>query len=179
MKPTKNHAYCIDCMRPKMLFASEAKALRCIEMNGDEIFNQSRRRPIRAYYCIACGGWHITSKTLNPHIHSHVERYFMKQDKMKAALKRLSEILPGSNFEKALKNKVETFSKMVMKKKIVISHCKDMIHELIHIFQEICRTDMITKSIRKCFNRFFDLCTIAQSKIAKGKVYPETQLKTA
>ena len=175
MKPTKNHKFCIDCMRPKMLFSSEKKALRCIEMNGEEIFNQSGRRPLRAYYCIACGGWHITSKELRPDFYSPVERYFMKQDEMKRALKKLSEMLPDNNFEKALKKKVGTLSIMVMRKRIIKSQCEEMIHTLIEIFEEMTKAKMITSLTRKYFNCFCNLCTAFQNKVAEGKILSEPQ----
>lgn len=48
--------------KPKILFNSEAKALRFITWNADEIANMHGHCPIRAYYCSACGGWHVTSR---------------------------------------------------------------------------------------------------------------------
>ena len=178
MKPTKNRNFCIDCMRPKMLFASEKKAIRCIEMNGDEMYESSGRKPIRAYYCIACGGWHITSKEITPGFHSHVELYFMKQDEMKHALKYLTEILPGKNYDKAIKTKVGALSQVVMRKRILKSQCEEMIQQLISIFDSIIKAQMITESITKYFNKFYTLCTTFQEKVAKGKLQPEPKILT-
>lgn len=58
MKPTKNRVFCPECRRTKMLFETEEKAERFIKFNKDEMGD---RCPVRAYYCVACGGWHTTS----------------------------------------------------------------------------------------------------------------------
>lgn len=179
MKPTKNHKFCIDCMRPKMLFSSEKKANRCIEMNGDEIYESSGRRPIRAYYCIACGGWHITSKQLKTDFHSPVELYFMKQAEMKQALIQLSGLLPGDNFEKALKTKIGDLAREVMKKKILKSRCEAMIRQLSDIFNEIVKARKTTDLVTKYFNRFCTLHSVFEMKVAKGKLQYEPQVLIA
>lgn len=62
MKPVKNRVYCYDCGRNKMLFESEKKALNFIKFNGDNIEEESGKKPLRAYFCQSCCGWHITSK---------------------------------------------------------------------------------------------------------------------
>ncbi len=176
MKPTKNHKFCVDCMRAKMLFPSEKKALRCIEMNGDEIYEKSGRRPIRAYYCIACGGWHITSREFRPNFHSPVELYFLKKDEINRTLNKLSNVLPGNNFDKALKTKVGILSQLVMRKKILKSQCEEMIHQLIGIFEDLVKARLVTKAITKSFNRFCAICNIFQEKVAKGRLQPEPQV---
>lgn len=63
MKPTKNHIYCHDCGRKKMLFSSEEKAMNFIKYNAQDILEENGVAPTRAYFCIACGGWHLTSST--------------------------------------------------------------------------------------------------------------------
>lgn len=62
MKPTKNRIYCKDGERVKMVFETEKKAHTFIKFNGEEIAAESGYAPTRAYFCIACNGWHITSK---------------------------------------------------------------------------------------------------------------------
>lgn len=47
-------------MRPKMVFETEAKAMRHIQFNADDY--KGSTVPIRAYYCTGCGGWHLTHK---------------------------------------------------------------------------------------------------------------------
>lgn len=58
MKPTKNRVFCPECRRTKMLFETEEKAERFIKFNKAEMGEYC---PVRAYYCVACGGWHTTS----------------------------------------------------------------------------------------------------------------------
>src|SRR5690606_31040091 len=43
--------------------------------NADDIFKESGKRPIRAYFCHACGGWHVTSQERIEGQQSRVERY--------------------------------------------------------------------------------------------------------
>src|SRR4051812_41550399 len=62
MKPTKNRVYCRDSRRQKMVFETEKKANNFIRFNGEEMVSESGYSPVRSYYCIACNGWHVTSK---------------------------------------------------------------------------------------------------------------------
>lgn len=62
MKPTKSRVYCKDCGKSKILFESEKKADNFIKFNAAEILEETGKAPIRSYYCIACAGWHVTSK---------------------------------------------------------------------------------------------------------------------
>ena len=61
MKPTKNRYYCRDIGRTKMLFDTEEQAQNFIKYNNDDILSDSGHAPTRAYYCVVCGGWHVTS----------------------------------------------------------------------------------------------------------------------
>ena len=64
MKP-KYRVYCPAIRRTKMLFETEKKALLFIEYNGHELEKDGKKAEnLRAYFCSACGGWHITSKNL-------------------------------------------------------------------------------------------------------------------
>jgi len=62
MKPLKNRIFCHDCGRQKMLFETEAKAQAFMRFNNSEIKSVNGYAPIRSYFCIVCGGWHLTSK---------------------------------------------------------------------------------------------------------------------
>lgn len=64
MKPTKNRIYCVGCSKPKILFESRKKALNFIKFNASEIQEENGISPKRAYHCIYCGGWHVTSTTI-------------------------------------------------------------------------------------------------------------------
>lgn len=60
MKPTRSLVYCYETRRQKILFKSESKADNFIRYNADEIRESSGYAPVRSYYCISCGGWHVT-----------------------------------------------------------------------------------------------------------------------
>jgi hypothetical protein len=96
MKPTKNRVYCKDGARVKMLFETEKKAATFIKFNKEEIESESGISPSRSYYCIACNGWHVTSKKENPHLKSPTEIVIelYKEEKEKKALwkARLKEL---------------------------------------------------------------------------------------
>jgi hypothetical protein len=61
MKPKKNHFYCRQIGRKKMLFETKKKAETFIRFNAEEIEAESGYSPCRAYYCEYCAGWHTTS----------------------------------------------------------------------------------------------------------------------
>lgn len=60
MSKPKHRVYCPIAMRPKMVFETEAKAMRHIQFNADDY--KSSTVPTRAYFCTGCGGWHLTHK---------------------------------------------------------------------------------------------------------------------
>ena len=78
MKPTKNKVFCIDCGRTKQLFESEKKANNFIKFNSEEILEQGEKTPVRSYYCLSCGGWHVTSKTTTYDAPTRSERIINK-----------------------------------------------------------------------------------------------------
>jgi len=45
-----------------MLFESQKKAENFMQYNSKEILNESGYAPVRSYHCIACDGWHLTSR---------------------------------------------------------------------------------------------------------------------
>ena len=53
--------FCRDCDRTKMLFETEKKANNFIKFNKLKIEIESGFSPERSYYCLFCGGWHLTS----------------------------------------------------------------------------------------------------------------------
>ena len=61
----KHRVFCPSANRQKLLFETERKALNFIRYNGDVIEKESGYRPIRAYYCACCGGYHTTSQRHN------------------------------------------------------------------------------------------------------------------
>lgn len=81
MRPIKNRYFCQDARRIKMLFETEGAAKRFIQFNAEEILEEEGKAPVRAYFCISCAGWHLTSKTAEQHRYkSRIERYFERKD---------------------------------------------------------------------------------------------------
>ena len=68
--------FCRECNRPKMLFDEENQALNFLKFNTEEYDGKA---PMRAYYCNACMGWHITSKEgesyTNPLVDKVINQY--------------------------------------------------------------------------------------------------------
>lgn len=179
MKPTKNHIFCIDCLRTKMLFRSKKEALRCIEFNGDEMQERTGKRPIRAYYCIACGGWHITSKEYVPGQMSRIERYFHQLDQVHIIQAKREELLNriygqmnrSKPLPKALKSIIHEFRLSVQKKHINPYSCEEIYGRIQSIFKELISFKMMTPKIDECFYQFCELTKIYHSKVDKMKIY--------
>lgn len=74
MKPSKCKIFCPDAGKTKMVFETEKKAMTFIKFNADEIKAESGYSPTRAYYCVSCGGYHLTSKKDST--------YFQDRDKL-------------------------------------------------------------------------------------------------
>lgn len=73
MKPIKNRFYCEDCGRVKMLFKTSKEANTFIKFNSDKILENNGYKPVRNYFCVYCGGWHITSRKGDLYIKSRTE----------------------------------------------------------------------------------------------------------
>ena len=88
MRP-KNRVFCAYAGRPKLLFESKSKADNFIKRNAEEIANESKtgKKPVRSYYCTACGGWHVTSreKSANPHQHDESDNTENKHNEVQPA----------------------------------------------------------------------------------------------
>lgn len=80
MKP-KHRTFCPCCQKLKLSFETEAKAENFLRYNADDIYNETGRKPIRAYYCMVCGGWHVTSLAESPHCVSRMEHNLMEYSK--------------------------------------------------------------------------------------------------
>ena len=63
MKPNaRNLIYCPQCKRSKQRFESKKEAEMFIKYNSEECRQENGYAPIRAYYCQACCGWHLSSR---------------------------------------------------------------------------------------------------------------------
>ena len=89
MKPTKNRVYCPDCGRTKMLFEDEKKALNFIKFNAGTMAEECKGKvPTRAYFCMACAGWHLTSSETAISCKSATERILERHEKQESAALR-------------------------------------------------------------------------------------------
>lgn len=81
MKPTKNRYYCVAIDRIKMLFESESKANNFMKFNAETIEKENGYKPVRAYYCASCIGWHLTSIPLTkPSTNSTIISFVKKKN---------------------------------------------------------------------------------------------------
>lgn len=71
MSKPKNRIMCPDCGRQKMLFESETKANNFIKWNKDEIPYGDK---LRAYFCSACCGWHISHQKFHKDMEGHTNK---------------------------------------------------------------------------------------------------------
>ena len=86
MSKPKNRIYCPDCGKEKMLFETEDKANRFIKFNSNDI---THGESLRAYYCIACGGYHISHKPIKTNRQCRSERVINMYNDMKNARQKL------------------------------------------------------------------------------------------
>jgi flagellar biosynthesis GTPase FlhF len=95
MKPTKNKYHCKDCGgKIKMLFQTEKEANTFMKFNSADIEEEAGYGPKRAYECISCGGWHVTSKKDNLYRKSKTENLleqYEKEKEIKASLVKKRE----------------------------------------------------------------------------------------
>lgn len=84
MKPTRNKIHCPECGRTKMLFESEEKAINFMRFNNEQIKEETGKAPVRAYYCNACGGYHLTSNVIEKKTKSWSEHVAYVTDMLQA-----------------------------------------------------------------------------------------------
>lgn len=98
MKPTRSRVFCRDSGKSKILFETEKKADNFIKFNAEEIKAESGFSPVRSYFCIYCGGYHVTSKESNPEV-SRSERVLEEYNRLKQEVKKPKNIkLPNGRW---------------------------------------------------------------------------------
>jgi hypothetical protein len=140
MKPTKSKIYCFDCGRHKILFESEKKAETFMKFNNEEIETESGYSPNRAYYCISCNGWHVTSGE-------------------KRNVKSKTEIVLDLYREEAAEKKKRTESRV--SEHLELKKILNSIDELIKSVDDIKNNGSVTESL--------EILNIACSKIEIAK----------
>jgi len=95
MKPSKSKRFCANAGKQKVVFETEKKAMNFIKFNADEIKAESGYSPTRAYYCISCGGYHVTSRKEGSYFDQKdqewLDAYDSTRKKMDAHYKKMME----------------------------------------------------------------------------------------
>lgn len=100
MKP-KNRVMCPDCGKPKMLFESEKKAENFIKWNKDSL--EEQHNVLRAYYCPACCGWHISHKYHRESYDKHTDNMIQAYREQKKSLTKIDKIVRSKEYEEHIK----------------------------------------------------------------------------
>lgn len=176
MKPIKNRFFCNDCGKVKMLFETKEKAENFIKFNAEVIEEETGFKPERAYFCIACNGWHLTHKKENLNLKSKTEKlldfyhYEIEQKALLLARKKETGAQIHARKVKDLKNslnKVEQYIACLEKSKDNKAQCIEMLNEA---FVELENA----KSIRIVFKKSEKRIKIAEEKLnyLQNKIEP-------
>lgn len=164
MKPTKNRHYCAGCQHHKMLFKTKEEAVRFINYNADTVEQETGRRPVRAYYCHICGGWHVTSSRYSQNRKSIIRRF--GEEKGAEISAKVTEICEKCrNVEEGLLRKIRELRHLLKFNQIDADRCYDKIQKLMEDFEVViaCQFGEQT-SIEKLFDRFMGLCSVYHQK---------------
>lgn len=164
MKPTKNHYYCPGCKHQKMKFASREEAVLFMGYNADAIEKETGKKPVRAYYCDLCGGWHLTSKPCS-HNRADLIRRFGPElgEKMYDTIRPL--VTKGNSITGGLTKKIKALKHNLRYKVINGTKCRALIDELFDMFEVVIGAQLEEKStVDRLFLKFSSLCNIFTDK---------------
>lgn len=109
----KNRVYCVLSQRPKMVFKTKEEADRFIKFNTTNPDEWDEKKvPVRSYYCVGCGGYHVTSKKSKV----HEESFDIQQQEhiIDEAVRIYGINIPGTKPPEAkLKDKVKNLNTIV------------------------------------------------------------------
>lgn len=160
MKPTKNKFHCPACQHSKMLFTSRKEAIRFLQYNADEIETQTGKRPVRAYYCTACCGWHVTSRPHSSAYHSLVNRYGdIEGQKIFDEVTLIKGKRQG--IRDGLGRKIKQLRHILKYKEIDVDRCQKLINQLINHFETVMTNSLEEESaVMGLFGKFSALCSL-------------------
>lgn len=164
MKPTKNQIFCPECQHPKMLFQTKSEAIRFLRYNADEIEQETGKRPVRAYYCHACGGFHVTSRpqslTRRALIFHHGEE---RGSEIYDQLRDYIEKKHG--LQESMSRRVKQLRHALKFPAIDIEKCGHMIAELVRCFETVIENKLAERQfVNRLLSKFNDLCIIYINK---------------
>ncbi len=170
MKPTKNRYYCVGCHHHKMLFKTKDEAIRFIQYNADCIENETGKRPVRAYYCYDCGGWHVTSSRFSQNRMSILQRFGEER-----GLEIFSKIMTirgkCRNIEEGLLHHIKELRHLLKFNQIDVERCYNKIQRLIDDFEVVMSYQFGEQAnVERLFEKFNDLCDIY---LRKSQVCPQ------
>lgn len=164
MKPTKNRYYCTGCQHRKMLFKTKEEAIRFISFNADSVEKETGKRPVRAYYCHYCGGWHVTSRRYSQNRKSIILRFGEeKGEKISAKVNAICE--KCRNVEEGLLRRIRELRHLLKFEHIDTERCYNKIQSLMEDFEVVisCQFGEQT-NIETLFDKFKGLCSIYLQK---------------
>ena len=164
MKPIKNHYHCPGCQRPKMLFESKKEAILFLEYNADAIEEETGKRPVRAYYCSHCCGWHLTSKPNSYGRIDLIKRYgpVLGQEIYDVIYPLITK---GTTIAGGMTRKLKELRHNLNYEVINCARCKGLINELFDIFEVVMGAQLEDrKTLDGLFSKFSDLCSVFTNK---------------
>lgn len=165
MKPTKNRYYCLGCQHHKMLFKTKDEAIRFIQYNADSIENETGIRPVRAYYCNDCCGWHVTSSRFSQNRKSIIRRF--GEERGLDIFARITKICgKRRKVEDGLLQQIRELRHLLKFNQMDIERCYSKIQSLIDDFELVisCQFGEQT-SVEKLLDKFKELCAIYLRKV--------------
>ena len=168
MKPTKNRIHCNNSGKVRMLFETEKKANLFIKFNSEEIESESGYSPVRAYFCISCNGWHVTSREDRQNRASETEQFLslFTDERKKQLVERECNIAEREQ-EKEFETDVEELKKIYKKIDFGIKTLEIIMERLSYDFETLATLcdyveymektgidAMLLRDINKTLNRF-------------------------
>ena len=120
MKPTKSKVFCVECKRYKMIFETEKKAETFMKFNSSDIEDETGYSPNRSYYCIYCGGFHVTSKVKLSIVEreSNLNSFELHKQKITASIIRNNSSPKLNERIYNLEEELKEFGKLLLDNKI-------------------------------------------------------------
>ena len=150
-KPKKNRFWCIESKQFKQQFESEEKAKRFMEWNKEAF--RKKYRPVRAYFCEACGCWHITHLAAPRRQTSFTEEVIERMKKEETnhhnSIENVTELTPDAKLEKIRKG----LDDILVKNNGNI--CKEQLDVIWMRYSEIKEEVSIDSSTVRYMNMFF------------------------
>ena len=158
MKPTKNRYYCPGAGKDKIHFHSLKEAERFIYYNADAATDEYGRRPCRAYYCHACGSFHVTSQIVGRHKRSFLNVYGAELGS--DIYESFNTLTDGKrHLEPILKKNIRELKRLMHFDNIEFDRCEDIIEEIMNLFELSFQYGIGDKiNIHNLFKRFSLLC---------------------